>query len=160
QPRVSVTTHEAALFGRRDGSQLPLFDEAVEHVDVVRRLWGSWEGGAIIRDVATGRYVDRDEVHYNDFTGKYCSVKGPPLTPRPPQCQPVVAVLARLVALYRFAAESVAVVFIPPPDVASLTGVLADVRQAGGSELQVFADVVVSFDGDSDFKSDALVFGG
>lgn len=38
QPRVSATTHEAALFGRRDGSQIPFFEEAVEYVDVVRRL--------------------------------------------------------------------------------------------------------------------------
>ncbi|HZC53071.1 MAG TPA: LLM class flavin-dependent oxidoreductase, partial [Mycobacterium sp.] len=53
QPRVSVTTHEAALFGRRDASQIPLFDEAAEYVDVVRRLWDSWEDDAIIRDVAT-----------------------------------------------------------------------------------------------------------
>jgi len=63
QPRVSATTHEAALFGRRDGSQIPLFEEAVEYVDVVRRLWDSWEDDAIIRDVATGRYVDVDKLH-------------------------------------------------------------------------------------------------
>jgi alkanesulfonate monooxygenase SsuD/methylene tetrahydromethanopterin reductase-like flavin-dependent oxidoreductase (luciferase family) len=75
QARVSVTTHEAALFGRRNGSQIPLFDEAVEYVDVVRRLWDSWEDDAIIRDVTTGRYVDPDELHYVDFTGKYFSVK-------------------------------------------------------------------------------------
>ncbi|HWY00188.1 MAG TPA: LLM class flavin-dependent oxidoreductase, partial [Mycobacterium sp.] len=56
QPRVSVTTHEAALFGRRDASQIPLFDEAVDYVDVVRRLWDSWEDDAIIRDLTTGRY--------------------------------------------------------------------------------------------------------
>ena len=73
QARVSVTAHEADLFGRRDVSQIPLFDEAVDYVDVVRRLWDSWEDDAIIRDVTTGRYVDRDKLHYIDFTGKYFS---------------------------------------------------------------------------------------
>ena len=96
QPRVSATAHEAALFGRRDGSQIPFFDEAVEYVDVVRRLWDSWEDDAIIRDVSTGRYVDVDKLHYIDFAGKYFSVKGPSITPRPPQGQPVVAALAHV----------------------------------------------------------------
>ena len=160
QPRVSVTTHEAALFGRRDGTQIPLFDEAEDYVDVVRRLWDSWEDDAIIRDVATGRYVDRDKLHYVDFTGKYFSVKGPSITPRPPQGQPVVAALAHLGPVYEFAAHSADVVFITPTDDASLLGILAEVRTAGGSELKVLADVVVSFSGDTDFRSDALVFGG
>jgi len=71
-----------------------LFDEAGDFVEVVRRLWDSWEDDAVIRDVTTGRYVDRDKLHYIDFTGRCFSVKGPSITPRPPQGQPVVAVLA------------------------------------------------------------------
>jgi len=160
QPRVSVTAHEAALFGRRDGSQIPLFEEAVEHVEVVRRLWDSWEDDAVIRDVATGRYVDRDKLHYIDFTGKYFSVKGPSITPRPPQGQPVVAALAHAGPVYEFAAAGADVVFITPSDGESLHGILNEVHAAGGTELKVFADVVVSFDGDGDFRSDALVFAG
>ncbi|HSS26258.1 MAG TPA: LLM class flavin-dependent oxidoreductase [Mycobacterium sp.] len=160
QARVSVTAHEAALFGRRNGSQDPLFDEAVEYVDVVRRLWDSWEDDAIIRDVATGRYVDRDKLHYIDFTGKYFSIKGPSITPRPPQGQPVVAALAHAGPVYEFAAAGADVVFITPTDGASVRSILDEVHAAGGTELKVFADVVVSFDGDGDFRSDALVFAG
>jgi len=160
QPRVSVTTHEAALFGRRDASQIPLFDEAVEYVDVVRRLWDSWEDDAIIRDVTTGRYVDTDKLHYIDFTGNHFSVKGPSITPRPPQGQPVVAALAHAGPAYEFAAAGADVVFITPTDGESVRSILDEVRAAGGTELKVFADVVVSFDGDGDFRSDALVFAG
>jgi alkanesulfonate monooxygenase SsuD/methylene tetrahydromethanopterin reductase-like flavin-dependent oxidoreductase (luciferase family) len=163
QARVSVTTHEAALFGRRDGSRIPLsplFQEAVEFVDVVRRLWDSWEDNAIIRDVATGRYVDRDKLHYIDFTGKYFSVKGPSITPRPPQGQPVVAALAHTGPVYEFAAASADVVFITPTDGAAVQSILDEVHAAGGTSLKVFADVVVSFDGNGDFRSDALVFAG
>jgi alkanesulfonate monooxygenase SsuD/methylene tetrahydromethanopterin reductase-like flavin-dependent oxidoreductase (luciferase family) len=160
QARVSVTAHEAALFGRRNGSEVPLFDEAVEYVDVVRRLWDSWEDDAIIRDVATGRYVDRDKLHYIDFTGTYFSIKGPSITPRPPQGQPVVAALAHAGPVYEFAAAGADVVFITPTDGASVRTILDEVRTAGGAQLKVFADVVVSFDGDGDFRSDALVFVG
>jgi alkanesulfonate monooxygenase SsuD/methylene tetrahydromethanopterin reductase-like flavin-dependent oxidoreductase (luciferase family) len=160
QARVSVTTHEGALFGRRDASQIPLFDEAVEYVDVVRRLWDSWEDDAIIRNVTTGRYVDTDRLHYIDFTGKYFSVKGPSITPRPPQGQPVVAALAHAGPVYEFAAAGADVVFITPTDGESVRRILDEVRTAGGTDLKVFADVVVSFDGEGDFRSDALVFAG
>jgi alkanesulfonate monooxygenase SsuD/methylene tetrahydromethanopterin reductase-like flavin-dependent oxidoreductase (luciferase family) len=160
QPRVSVTAHEAALFGRREVHAEELFDEAADFVDVVRRLWDSWEDDAVIRDVATGRYVDRAKLHYVDFTGKYFSVKGPSITPRPPQGQPVVAALAHAGPVYEFASASADVVFITPTDAASLRSILDEVRAAGGERLKVFADVVVSFAGDIDFRSDALVFGG
>ena len=82
------------MFGRRDVAGVDLFDEATDAVEVVRRLWDGWEDDAVIRDVATGRFVDRDKLHYIDFAGKHFSVKGPSITPRPPQGQPVVTALA------------------------------------------------------------------
>ncbi len=165
QARVSVTTHEAALFGRREltrsGAQTNLFEEgfgeAREHIEVVRRLWDSWEDDAVIRDVSTGRYIDIDKLHYIDFVGKYFSVRGPSITPRPPQGQPVVAALAHAGPVYEFAAASTDVVFITPTDEGSLRAILDEIPSSG---LKVFADLVVSFDGDTDFGSDALVFGG
>jgi alkanesulfonate monooxygenase SsuD/methylene tetrahydromethanopterin reductase-like flavin-dependent oxidoreductase (luciferase family) len=163
QPRVSSTAHEAALFGRRDGSPdglSHLFPEAVDYVDVVRRLWDSWEDDAIIRDVTTGRYVDIDKLHYIDFTGKFFSVKGPSITPRPPQGQPVVAVLAHLGPVYEFAAASADLVFITPSDEASVRSILDEVTAAGGAQLKVYADVLVSFGGAGDPRSDALNFTG
>lgn len=163
QPRVSSTPHEAALFGRRDAGPdglSDLFPEAADYVDVVRRLWDSWEDDAIIRDATTGRYVDIDKLHYIDFSGKYFSVKGPSITPRPPQGQPVVAVLAHQFPVYEFAAASADLVFITPSDEASLRRMLAEVAQAGGTRLKVYADVVVSFGGPGDPRSDALNFTG
>jgi alkanesulfonate monooxygenase SsuD/methylene tetrahydromethanopterin reductase-like flavin-dependent oxidoreductase (luciferase family) len=160
QPRISTTAHEAALFGRRDGSGVPYFEEAVEYVDVVRRLWDSWEDDAIIRDVTTGRYVDTGKLHYIDFVGQHFSVKGPSITPRPPQGQPVVAALAHAGPVYEFAAASADVVFITPADDASLRSILDEVRAAGGDRLKVFTDVLVSFDGEGDPRSDALDFSG
>ena len=69
------------------------FDEAADYVEVLRRLWDSWEDDAEIRDAATGRFVDVSKLHYIDFQGRWFSVKGPSITPRPPQGQPVVAAL-------------------------------------------------------------------
>jgi alkanesulfonate monooxygenase SsuD/methylene tetrahydromethanopterin reductase-like flavin-dependent oxidoreductase (luciferase family) len=166
QPRVSGTAHEAALFGRRAESQRDdiqsgdLFEEAAEAVDVVRRLWDSWEDDAVIRDVATGRFVDRDKLHYVDFVGRYFSVKGPSITPRPPQGQPVVAALAHARPIYEFASRSADLVFITPKGDDSLQAILAEIVDAGGAHLKVFADLYVSSSGVSDPRSDALVFEG
>lgn len=160
QPRVSGTQHEAELFGRRDISAVDLFDEASDAVEVARRLWDSWEDDAIIRDVVTGRFVDRDKLHYIDFVGKYFSVKGPSITPRSPQGQPVVAALAHAQPAYEFAARSADLVFITPKDDVSLRCILGELSQAGGDTLKVYADVFVTFSGITDPRSDAPVFDG
>jgi len=81
QVAVSRTEEEALLFGRKPAAPPALlWQEAAEAVEVVVRLWDSWEDDAVIRDVATGRYVDRDRLHYIDFVGEFFSVKGPSIT--------------------------------------------------------------------------------
>ena len=160
QVRISGTQHEAELFGRRDISAVDLFDEASDAVEVARQLWDSWEDDAVIRDAATGRFIDRDKLHYIDFVGKHFSVKGPSITPRSPQGQPVVAALAHAQPAYEFAARSADLVFITPKDDGSLRSILDEVAQAGGDALKVYADIFVSFSGITDPRSDALVFDG
>ncbi|WP_432841897.1 LLM class flavin-dependent oxidoreductase [Dactylosporangium sp. CA-092794] len=84
---VSPGPAAAAAWGR------PVADparEAQDAVRVVRALWDSWEDDAVVRDVATGRYLDRDRLHYVDFAGAGYTVKGPAIVPRPPQGQLVV----------------------------------------------------------------------
>ena len=72
----------------------------------------------------------------------------------------MIAALAHAGPVYEFAAASADVVFITPTDDASLRGILDEVRAAGGGRLKVFADVLVSFDGEGDPRSDALDFSG
>ena len=167
QVRVSATGHEAALFGRHpglDGDEL--FDEAADAVEMVRRLWDSWEDDAVIRDVATGRYIDRNKLHYIDFAGKYFSVKGPSITPRPPQGQPVVVALAHSARVFEFAATRADLVFVTPRDDDSLRAILSRVseaQRAADRALKVYADLVVSLADEplapgSDISSDAHVF--
>ncbi|WP_410590344.1 LLM class flavin-dependent oxidoreductase [Amycolatopsis sp. lyj-23] len=79
----------ATVGGSRLGPDA-LHHEVAEVVEVVRRLWDSWDDDAVVKDVATGRYLDPDRVHHVGFTGTRFSVKGPSITPRPPQGRPVV----------------------------------------------------------------------
>lgn len=110
---------------------------------MVRRLWDSWEDGAEIRDVATGRFVDRDRLHYVDFEGAHFSVRGPSIVPRPPQGQPPVTALAHSRLPYEFAARSADVVYVTPHDGEQARAVVEEVRGLGAATLKVFADLVV-----------------
>jgi alkanesulfonate monooxygenase SsuD/methylene tetrahydromethanopterin reductase-like flavin-dependent oxidoreductase (luciferase family) len=167
--RVQVTArpHEAAHFGRRTFPALDLtdrsspqvqdlvaelFDEAADYVEVVRRLWDSWEDDAEIRDVATGRFIDRGKLHYIDFTGVHFSVKGPSITPRPPQGQPVVSALGHASVPYRLIARSADIGFVTPRDAGHAASIVAEIRDAqqaagrAGDTVHVFGDLVVFLD--------------
>ena len=163
QVRVATRPEDAALFGRRavppglrDGAHpevlADLFDEARDYVEVLRRLWDSWEDDAEIRDAATGRFVDRDKLHYVDFTGPHFSVRGPSITPRPPQGQPLVAALAHRDVAFRLVGRSADLGFVTPRDAADAAAIVAAVRAeqdaAGraGEPLPVLGDVVVFLD--------------
>ena len=191
--RVQITArpNEAAHFGRRtlgriDRYDTPavheLFDEAADHVEVVRRLWDSWEDDAEIRDTATGRFIDRDKLHYIDFEGRHFSVKGPSITPRPPQGQPIVSALAHETVPYRLVARSADIGYVTPHDTDGARAIVAEVRAeqraAGRAEepLHIFGDLVVFLDDDpaaaharrerldtlagEPYTSDALIFAG
>ncbi|WP_211240968.1 LLM class flavin-dependent oxidoreductase [Hamadaea tsunoensis] len=169
QIRVGGLGGEAALFGRRQLPTLDLealqrpeiqqliaerFDEAADFIEVLRRLWDSWEDDAEIRDAATDRFVDRDKLHHIDFEGQWFSVRGPSITPRPPQGQLLVSVLAHATVPYRLAARQADVVFVTPHDTASAQEILAELRHetaAAGraDDLRVFADLVVFLDTDA-----------
>jgi alkanesulfonate monooxygenase SsuD/methylene tetrahydromethanopterin reductase-like flavin-dependent oxidoreductase (luciferase family) len=195
--QVSLAQHEARLVGRRELPELTrvdrddpavqqvlrdAFDEAADWVEVVRRLWDSWEDDAEIRDVATGRFVDRDKLHYIDFAGRSFSVKGPSITPRPPQGQPLVAALAHQRIPYELVASSADLGFVTPRDDDGARAIVAEVRRAqeaagrAGEQVHLFGDVVVFLDDDAsaararkerlderagaEYRSDALVFAG
>ncbi len=162
--RVSAAPHEAAHFGRRSFPQLSLqdrgnpavqeligglFGEAADYVEVMRRLWDSWEDDAEIRDVSTGRFIDREKLHYIDFVGEQFSVKGPSITPRPPQGQPVVSALGHATVPYELIGRSADVGYVTPHDRAGAAAIIEEIRAAqaaagrGAEPLPVLADLVV-----------------
>ena len=151
QVRVSQDPAEAALLGRRGPLEpADALAEASDAIEVVRRLWDSWEDDAIIKDVATGRFIDRDKLHYIDFAGPYFAVKGPSIVPRPPQGQPVVAALAHGPEVWdRFDAD---VFFVTPAD----AGEAATIMRRIAPEKKVFADVRVSSAGSPRRLADLL----
>lgn len=150
---VDPSERGARLVGRRDPGDLgtgSLYAEAGEYVEVLRRLWDSWEDDAEIRDVTTGRFVDRDKLHHIDFHGRFFSVRGPSITPRPPQGQPVIAGSVDLRVpgaddATGFLARSADVAFLTAPDLSSIIAASTTLHTAEPSPV-VFADIVVHLD--------------
>jgi alkanesulfonate monooxygenase SsuD/methylene tetrahydromethanopterin reductase-like flavin-dependent oxidoreductase (luciferase family) len=155
--KVTVSTSEAdaELFGRKPAAPLDeLYDEAGDAIEVVRRLWDSWEDDAVIRDTATGRYVDRDKLHYIDFEGRFFSVRGPSVTPRSPQGQPVVVVDATAAAAVRVAGERADIALVECADASAAADAAAEVRAVAASvgrddEVAVLAVVDVLLGADA-----------
>ncbi len=161
--QVSARPDEAGHFGRRTfptvGSDVDpaarqvlvedLLAEAADYVEVLRRLWDSWEDDAEIRDIASGRFIDRAKLHYIDFTGQWFSVRGPAITPRPPQGQPLVAALAHSTLPYRFASSSADVVFVTPQDAGDAGRIATELTELHstigkpGPRAALLADLVV-----------------
>jgi FMN-dependent oxidoreductase (nitrilotriacetate monooxygenase family) len=65
------------------------YDRAQEFVEVVTKLWDSWEDGALIADPSSGIYADGERIHSIDHIGRRLRVRGPLNTPRTPQGRPV-----------------------------------------------------------------------
>lgn len=183
QLRISGGAADAAAFGRKAAPQIDanrivgpdtdpalteMLDEAADSAEVARRLWDSWERDAIIRDAATGRFLDRDRLHHIDFEGDRFSVVGPSIVPTSPQAQLPITVLAHATPIFRLAVRAADVVFVTPhPDpsavplayAATVSQIIEEIRgiereidreSLGLEPLRIVADLVVALDEDPD----------
>ncbi|WP_280268551.1 LLM class flavin-dependent oxidoreductase [Nocardia wallacei] len=131
---VTVSHGQSKLFGRKgEQDETSLWHEADEAIEVVTRLWDSWEDDAEIRDRATGRFIDRDRLHYIDFAGDNFSVKGPSITPRPPQGQPLVAVRAADPRSTRVAVHRADLIRISAADLTGAAHLRSELRSAAAA---------------------------
>ncbi|WP_163167497.1 LLM class flavin-dependent oxidoreductase [Arthrobacter sp. Alg241-R88] len=142
----------AAAVGRNNVTGTALAQEAAASIEVSRRLWDSWEDDAVIRDVATGRYIDVDKLHYVDFetpaefAGNGYSVKGPSIIPRPLQGQLPVLAASALVDAGQVPADGVDAVLVTAPTPELLAAEIKDARERLGVSVAVVAELDVVLD--------------
>ncbi|CAM3930989.1 LLM class flavin-dependent oxidoreductase [Smaragdicoccus niigatensis] len=88
---TSATTEEASNFGLDDR---PLHAEryarADEFLEVVLKLWDSWDDEAIVADKARGRWADPDLIRPIHHRGKHFRVEGALNVKRSPQGYPLL----------------------------------------------------------------------
>ncbi len=91
----NVVTSQSNLEARNYGGgqhavHADRYRKAGEFVDVVTRLWDSWEEDALVADKASGVAIDPARLHLVQHEGEHYSVAGPLVIPRSPQGRPVV----------------------------------------------------------------------
>ncbi|MGO4256475.1 LLM class flavin-dependent oxidoreductase [Marmoricola sp. RAF53] len=88
---TSATEEEAANFGL---DERPLhadrYERADEFLDVVQKLWDSWDDDAFLGDKESGRWADPSLIRPVDHTGKHFRVAGGLNISRSPQGYPLL----------------------------------------------------------------------
>ncbi|MCS0495249.1 NtaA/DmoA family FMN-dependent monooxygenase [Ancylobacter sp. MQZ15Z-1] len=90
----NVVTSAEDLMAKNFGmDRLPAREDryamADEYMDVVGKLFESWEPDAVVLDRKNGVYADGSKIHTVDHKGKYYQVRGPLNTVPSPQRRPV-----------------------------------------------------------------------
>lgn len=90
----SIATQNPTVVEQYGGGEHPdheaRYERAEEFIDVVLKLWDSWEEGALVGDRENGVYARAELVHEINHVGKYFRVRGPMPFARSSQGRPVI----------------------------------------------------------------------
>jgi len=109
------------------------YERAQEFVDVVTKLWDSWEDDAVVADRPSGDYVDVSKVHALDHVGRHLKVKGPFNAPRSPQGRPVYVQAGSSNEGRAFAARNAEAIFTAHQTLADAQAFYADIKSRARS---------------------------
>jgi FMN-dependent oxidoreductase (nitrilotriacetate monooxygenase family) len=89
---VTTASPDAALNFGLSGQEphAERYRRATEFLEVVLKLWDSWEDDAILADKTAGVWADEDKIHPPAHRGRFYGVEGPLNIPRSPQGYPVL----------------------------------------------------------------------
>jgi FMN-dependent oxidoreductase (nitrilotriacetate monooxygenase family) len=104
------------------------YDMADEYMEVCRRLWGSWEPGAIIADRHSGILVDHTKVRAVNFEGRFYKTRGPLNSGPCPQGHPVIAQAGGSPRGRQFAAQHADTIVAHTKGIAAMKAYRDDVR--------------------------------
>ena len=107
------------------------YDHADEYLEVLYKLWeGSWEDDAVVRDSASGVFVDPAKVHHIGHKGTHFTVPGVHLSEPSPQRTPVIYQAGASPRGVRFAAENAEAIFVAGPSKRVLAQTVSRIRDA------------------------------
>ncbi|SDV50686.1 NtaA/DmoA family FMN-dependent monooxygenase [Chitinasiproducens palmae] len=105
------------------------YDMADEYVDLVIKLWESWEADAMPIDREAERFADPAKVHPVHFEGEYFRSRGPLAAPRSPQGRPVICQAGGSPRGRVFAAQWAETIITSARSVAGMKAFRNDIRQ-------------------------------
>ncbi|TXR50432.1 LLM class flavin-dependent oxidoreductase [Phyllobacterium endophyticum] len=110
---VTTSSADAARNFGLDGvaAHRDRYRRAEEFVQVVKKLWDTWEDDAVVYDRASGIYADPDKIHKILHEGEFFKVQGPLNVPPSPQGRPVLIQAGSSDTGVEFAARHAEIVF-------------------------------------------------
>jgi FMN-dependent oxidoreductase (nitrilotriacetate monooxygenase family) len=105
------------------------YERAKEFLDIVTKLWDSWEDDALVIDPASGIFADADKIHAIDHVGKHFRVRGPLNTARSPQGRPVYVQAGSSDDGRAFAARFAEAIFTAHQTLSSAQQFYADIKK-------------------------------
>jgi N-acetyl-S-(2-succino)cysteine monooxygenase len=129
---TSASEAEAHNFGIERPAHRDRYARATEFLEVVTKLWDSWEDGAILGDHHSGNYADTDRIHTLDHIGPHFRVRGPLNTSRPPQGHPLLVQAGSSEDGKEFAARFAEAVFTAQQTLADGQDFYADLKSRLG----------------------------
>jgi FMN-dependent oxidoreductase (nitrilotriacetate monooxygenase family) len=88
---TSVNDSEARNYGQdRHLDHETRYDRAEEFLEVVFKLWHSWDEDALVMDKASGIFADPFKVRHIEHAGRWFRCAGPLSVPRSPQGRPAI----------------------------------------------------------------------
>jgi FMN-dependent oxidoreductase (nitrilotriacetate monooxygenase family) len=120
------------------------YRRAWEFLDVVTRLWDSWQPGWLVADKVSGRYADVSKVRSIDHRGEFFSVAGPLPVAAGPQGRPVLVQAGGSEGGLRLAADFADVVFTVAQTQSTAVEFRTGIRQRAAAAGRRPDDVKVS----------------
>jgi len=132
---VTTSTPQAAQnFGLPEHpSHHERYERAREYLDVITKLWDSWEDDAVVNDPVSGIFADTSKIHTIDHVGKYLHVRGPLNISRTPQGRPVYVQAGSSDDGRAFAARFAEAIFTAHQTLAGAREFYADTKRQAGS---------------------------
>ncbi|HTW06235.1 MAG TPA: LLM class flavin-dependent oxidoreductase [Acidimicrobiales bacterium] len=133
---VTTSSPDAALNFGSSGQEphAQRYQRAREFMDVVLKLWDSWEDDAILADKAAGLWANEEKVHPAAHRGRFYSVQGALNVPRSPQGYPVLVQAGSSEDGKAFASRFAEAVFTAQQTLAHAQAFYADIK-AGASSV-------------------------
>lgn len=128
---VVTTASESAAYNfgyEQQPTHADRYDRAEEYVELIQKLWDSWEDDAFLYNKDTGIFYDIDKLHHPNHKGKYYSVKGALNVPRSPQGYPVIVQAGSSEPGRELAGRYAEVIFTAHQDLASAQAFYRDVK--------------------------------
>ncbi len=143
---TSTSARAAQNFGLDDHIEHDLrYEMADEFVDVVAKLWSSWDADAVMMDREAGVFVDHEKVRPIDHRGRFFASRGPLNTARSPQGRPVLVQAGGSPQGRAFAARHMDVVVAAVGTVEAMKVFRADMRARLAAEGRAPDDCKVLF---------------